>query len=253
MRRIPLLMAVAALLSLAFIGACNKDVPQSELDKFITEIENMPHEAALDTLRQLTDAPAPTNAYARYELGNMFYAMGSDSARTRGWNDEFARAYLDSAQGWFELAVEADTSFVEAYVNLGALWDDRADMMATRREREERITTAQAMYEKALAIKPHDEKARCNLGSLYKRQNRFEDAMNEYTAVLEHNPESALAHYNLAILFATQKIYGEAIHEFELAAKYDPKGDIGERSQENIKVVRDLMESAVPTSSGAAH
>lgn len=252
MRRIPLLMVFAALLFLTFIVACNKDVPQSELDLFISEIENMPHEAALDTLRQLSAAPAPTNAFACYELGNIFYAMGADSARTRGWNDEFARAYLDSAQGWFELAVAADSSFVEAYVNLGALWDDRADMMATRREREQRISTAQEMYERALAIKPYDEKARCNLGSLYKRQNRFEDAMNEYTAVLDHNPKSALAHYNLAILFATQKIYGEAIHEFELAAKYDPKGDIGERSQENIKVVQDLMESVVPAS-GAAH
>ena len=66
--------------------------------------------------------------------------------------------------------------------------------------------------------------------------------MNEYLAVLEHDAHSSLAHYNLAILFATQKIYREALTEFELAVKFDPDGDIGDRSRDNMKIIRDLME-----------
>lgn len=243
MRRICLPLMLVACSLLLVLSACNNEAPQSELDRFIATIEAMPTEAALDTLRGLAAGPAPAATYATYELGNIYYTMAADSARTRGWNDPHAKAFLDSAQIWFEAAVASDSSFVEAYVNLGALWDDRADMMATRKDRELRIATAQEMYEKALAIKPHDEKARCNLGSLYKRQNNFERAMTEYLEVLDHNPKSSLAHYNLAILFATQKIYREAIHEFEQAVKYDPDGDIGERSRDNIKIIRDLMES----------
>jgi tetratricopeptide (TPR) repeat protein len=241
---LPLILLALGLI--AALGACKSEPPQSELDRFIATVETLPAEAAQDTLRQLAQGPMPAAAFARYQLGNMFYSEASDSARTRGWNDEFARAYLDSAQTWFEAAVEADTAFVEAYVNLGALWDDRADMMATRNERMQRIETAKTMYEKALAIRPDDEKARCNLGSLYKRQNDFERAMQEYLTVLEHDPRSSLARYNLAILFATQKIYREAIREFELAVKYDPNGDIGQRSRDNIEIIRDLMESEKP-------
>jgi len=137
----------------------------------------------------------------------------------------------------------ADSTFVEAYVNLGALWDDRADMMASRQERQHREEMAEQMYLAALEIRPYDEKARCNLGSLYKRQNDFARAMDEYLAVLEHDPHSALARYNLAILFATQRIYREAIREFELAVKYDAGGDIGERSRDNIEIIEDLMET----------
>lgn len=243
MRRFYRILIIATGCLLLVLAACNREVPQSELDRFIATIEELPDDVAVDTLRVIAGGPAPTATYAKYELGNIYYAMAADSARTRGWNDDHARAFLDSAQTWFEAAVAADSQFVEAYVNLGALWDDRADMMATRNDREERIATAKVMYEKALSIKPHDEKARCNLGSLYKRQNDFEAAMNEYLTVLDQNPKSALAHYNLAILFATQKIYREAVREFEQAVKYDPEGDIGERSQDNIKIIRDLMEA----------
>ena len=223
------------------LGACNRDLPPSELDLFIDRIEVLTFEAAFDTLYALAAGPPPQSTYAKYQLGNIYYSQAADSARIWGWNDETAKAHLDSAQIWFEAAVAADTTFVEAFVNLGALWDDRADMMASRQERQVRIATAQTMYEKALVLKPNDEKARCNLGSLYKRQNNFEGAMQQYLMVLEHDPKSSLAHYNLAILFATQKIYREAVREFELAVKYDPDGDIGDRSHDNIKIIRDLM------------
>ena len=242
LRRIPAILLMTVVVLATLLSACNKDVPQSELDRFVTHIESMPRTAVVDTLRILADGPMPAAAYACYELGNVFYSAAAESARIHGWNDDFASVNLDSAQIWFESAVARDSTFVEAYVNLGSLWDDRADMMAARSEREVRVANARDMYEKALSIRPYDEKARCNLGSLHKRQNNFEAAMNEYLAVLEHDAHSSLAHYNLAILFATQKIYREALTEFELAVKFDPDGDIGDRSRDNMKIIRDLME-----------
>lgn len=242
MRRIMPLVFVASLGLLAALSACSEDkASQTDLDRFLARFHAMPARAAIDTLRPAARGPAPVSTWAAYQIGNIYYSMANDSARTRGWNDEYARVYLDSAEIWLTRAIEADTTFVEAYVNLGAVWDDRADIMATRPEREARIGNARAMYEKALALRPGDEKARCNLGGLFKRQNNLDRAKQEFLIALEHNPKSALAHYNLAILFATMRIYREALLEFELAVKYDPDGDIGQRSRDNIKILQDLM------------
>jgi tetratricopeptide (TPR) repeat protein len=238
----PLLLALS-LTALTLLGACSgdDDPPQSDLDRFVAGHQGLPTNEAIETLYRKVERPAPESTFARYQLGNIFYAMANDSARTRGWNDDYARSYLDSAEVWFTSTIAADSTFVEAYVNLGAVWDDRADMMATRPEREARIGQARIMYEQALELRPEDEKARCNLGALYKRQNNLERAMQEFLTALEYNPRSALARYNLAILFATMRIYREALLEFELAVQYDPDGDIGERSRDNIKIIEDLM------------
>jgi len=238
--RIQTLFCLIAAAGLVLISACSRDEPLDDVDAFGLAYEAMPRAEARDALLPLVDDPPPTGAYARYHLGNLYYADATDSAYTAGWNDPFVKARLDSAQRWLEAAVAADSTMVKAFVNLGVLWDDRAEMMTSRAERDERIGRARAMFEAALALDPLDEKARCGLGNLWKRQNKLEQAMQEYLTVLDQNPRSALARYNLGILFATQRIYGEAEREFALAAKYDPDGDIGERSRDNIQIIHDL-------------
>ena len=119
--------------------------------------------------------------------------------------------------------------------------------MGNREEREMRVNKAKEFYNMALSLDPLDEKARCNLGALYLRQRQITDALAEFQTVLDNDPRSSLAHYNMAIMFAEQTIYREAIVEWELAAKYDPDGDIGDRSRENIKIVKELMNSPTPS------
>ena len=143
-------------------------------------------------------------------------------------------------------SIARDSTFIEALVNLGSVWDDRSEQMGSRADRDVRIANARKYYEMALAVDPADEKARCNLGSLYLRQRQTKEALREFETALEYNPKSSLAHYNLAIMFAEAKIYREAIREWEQAVKYDPDGDIGQRSRENIKIVEDLMNAPPP-------
>ena len=202
--------------------------------------------ALTDSLRILAQGDAPDNAYANYLLGNQFYETANDSASRMGWNNVAVVALIDSAEMYFDLAVAQDSSFIEPMVNLGSLWDDRAEQTGTRQEREVRLAKAKEFYELALSVDETDEKARCNLGSLYLRQRRTGEAMREFQTVLAQNDRSALAHYNIAIMFAEQKIYREAIKEWELAAKYDPTGDIGERSRDNVDIVKDLLNSPDP-------
>jgi len=230
------------------LAGCREDVPQTALDKFVARTSHLEGAALTDTLHALVaGGEAPDDMYANYLLGNIVYAAASDSAAAVGWGDEGVNALLDSAEVFFDASVAQDSTFIEALVNLGSLWDDRAEQVGSRVERDTRLATAEKYYTKALAVDGTDEKARCNLGSLYLRQRRVKDALGEFNTVLDHNPRSALAHYNIAIMFAEQKIYREAIREWEMAAKYDPDGDIGERSEANVKIVRELMTAPDPS------
>ncbi len=243
MTRNMVMVAWALVAMAAFLTGCKEEIPETALDKFIERTGVLEGEALVDTLQVLARGGAPQNSFANYLLGNRFYTMASDSARTVGWGDETVDAWLDSADVYFSTAVAQDSTFLEPMVNLGSLWDDRAEQMGSRQERDARLANAKRYYLMALDVDETDEKARCNLGSLYLRQRRVKDAMNEFNTVLEHNEFSALAHYNIAIMFAEEKIYREAIAEWELASKYDPDGDIGERSRDNVKIVRDLMNA----------
>jgi len=245
--RLRLVMTVWVLSALTVVlTGCKDDVPKSALDRFIDRTASLEGAALSDTLQALARGAAPDNAFANYLLGNRYYGAASDSARAVGWSEPAVTALLDSAEVYFNAAVVQDSTFLEPLVNLGSLWDDRAEQTGTRQERDERLAQAKMYYEMALKIDPTDEKARCNLGSLYLRQRKVKDAIAEFQTVLEHNERSSLAHYNLAIMFAEQKIYREAITEWELASKYDPDGDIGDRSRDNIKIVEDLMNAPDP-------
>jgi tetratricopeptide (TPR) repeat protein len=241
MALVTMMLAAACLL----VG-CKDNIPTSELDQFIAHAGQLEGQALMDTLHAVADSGTGQAVYANYVIGNKFYEAASDSASAKGWADGSVSALLDSAEIYFNRSVAQDSTFIEAMVNLGSVWDDRSEQLGSRQERDERIATAKKFYEMALAVDPADEKARCNLGSLYLRQRRTKEALSEFQTALEYDPKSSLAHYNLAIMFAEAKIYREAIAEWELAAKNDPDGDIGYRSRENIKIVKDLLNAPAP-------
>ncbi len=247
MNRVLAFCLISVVLVAALLAGCKDGVPQTELEKFITRTTALEGQALQDTLRHLAGGPAPHNAYANFLLGNGFYDSASDSAMgNNGWSNAGAQAMLDSAAIYFNLAVAQDSTFIEPMVNLGSIWDDRAETMGDRVEYNKRIAEADKMYNLALSVDPTDEKARCNLGSLYLRQRKTSEALAEFKKTLEYNPESALAHYNMAIMFAESKIYREALAEWDMASKLDPDGDIGDRSRDNIKIVKDLMNAPTP-------
>lgn len=249
MRKLTVTTPLLVLVLLALWGGgCKEGMPSSELDRFIAEMGKLEAPAQEAKLRELAAGQAPLATYANYMIGNNFYLHAGEQARQAGWNDGQVNALLDSAEVYLSLAVAQDSTFIEAMVNLGSLWDDRSDQMGNREDRELRIGKAKEYYNLALAVDPRDEKARCNLGALYLRQRQTAEALAEFQQVLQDHPKSSLAHYNLAIMFAEQKIYREAIVEWELAVKCDPEGDIGNRSRENIKIVKELMNSPTPDS-----
>jgi hypothetical protein len=249
-RRLLLILAMLSSLAAALATGCNKEEPKSEVGRFIDQYRDLPEEAFVDTLQALATGGGPFAHYAHFELGNMYYEQASALAMEKGWNDSALTAPLDSSMAHFEWAIAIDSTFVEAYVNLGSLWDDLASATPgggeDRQLKLDRTEKARSLYEQAIAIDPGDEKARCNLGALHMRLRQTTEAVDQFRAALAANPGSALAHYNLAIAFAEEKMYREAIVEWQAAVKADPKGDIGARSRENIKIVEELMNTEIP-------
>lgn len=259
MRRIWLVLVLATVVgTLLSLAGCRNgsdggggkstksEAPATPLERFAIRISSLQGPALSDTLRHLAAGGPPQSAYASYLLGNQFYRAAGDSAMRRGWKDSLVTALLDSAEIRFNASIAADSTLLEPMVNLGSLWDDRSEQTVDQIARQEQTTKAESYYRLALRVDPLDEKARCNLGSLYLRQRKHPLALAEFNQVLANDPQSALAHYNLAIMFAEAKIYREALVEWELAVKYDPDGDVGGRSAENIRIVRDLMNAPEP-------
>ena len=242
----PLMMVLLACLVVVAVG-CKENEPLTELEQFVARTEALDGTALDDTLRAIARTQPPYSVFANYMIGNRFYEEAGDSSRTHGWEDGSVVALMDSAETYFTRCVEQDTTFIEALVNLGSLWDDRAQAASAKPQRDQLLDRARGYYVQALQVDPTDEKALCNLGSLHLAQRKTGQALQAFQKVLEHHPKSALAHYNLAIMFAEAKIYREAIQEWESAADCDPDGDVGQRSRDNIKIVQDLMNAPDPT------
>ena len=123
------------------MSGCKDGVSQTELEKFVAEAATLEGQARQDTLRHLAAGSVPYNSYANFLLGNDFYDVAADSsAGSNGWSNPGALAMLDSAEVYFNLAVAQDSTFIEPMVNLGSVWDDRAETMGDRAQYTERLT-----------------------------------------------------------------------------------------------------------------
>jgi tetratricopeptide (TPR) repeat protein len=240
--------ALGALLAMSVIlTGCQKQGDLSQLDQFLARVQKLPASQREALLRQTIGGGGRPAVFAHYALGNQFYDAAKDSSAAGATGG--AAALLDSARWYFEQAA-LDTTFVEVQVNLGSVWDDMSDLGGGQAERQPRLDKAESAYRRALAMRPADEKARCNLGALFVKKRQYPEAMAEFRQALVDHPRSALAHYNLAVLFAETKIYREAMAEWSAAAKADPKGDIGRRSLANVRIIEQMVSAQEPGAPG---
>ncbi len=241
-----LVMAAAAILICAtgLLAGCRADVPLTDLQRMQTSFRALPESEREPALRKFLEETDSQRHYALYELGNIYYERAGAVLSEPGSDPRERPALLDSALTFFSAAVRRDSTFVEAWVNQGSVWEDLAGTPG--RSFKEVREKAGECYRRAIELRPEDEKARCNLGALFYSQRLYEEALAEFRAVLQYDPDSPLAHYNMAILFAETKLYAEAIREWEAAAKNDPEGDVGIRSRENIRIIKDMMEAEIP-------
>ena len=128
---------------------------------------------------------------------------GSLSVIERGDTDKDARAAeacfdqavmlerqdVEAALAAYEHAIDADRTYLNAYINLGRLLHEA-----------KRPAKAESVYREAINACGDDPVLLFNLGVLLDDMKRWTEAMDAYSAALRADPALADGHYNLALL-----------------------------------------------------
>ena len=117
---------------------------------------------------------------------------GQDKHSAEAWFDRAAALEaedVDAAQAAYEQAIDADATYLDAYINLGRLLHDA-----------KRLAKAEDVYRQAIKSCGDDAVLLYNLGVLLDDLKRDTEAMDAYARAVRADPGMADAHYNLALL-----------------------------------------------------
>ncbi len=147
---------------------------QAESGQYVLEFDGDPADGTLSVIERADDpAPEPHGAMEWFAKA---VALERDDAEAA------LRAY--------EHAIDADATFLDAYINLGRLLHD------TRR-----FARAEGVYREALRTCGNDPVLLFNVGVLLDDMERPREAIQAYEAALRGDPGLADGHYNLALLY----------------------------------------------------
>jgi tetratricopeptide (TPR) repeat protein len=210
---------------LVFATSATVAVAEVELPADVqSRLDTLPDDNTKAEYLQELATKSPADFAVQFHLGNTLFDLGKVA--------EAVTAY--------EAALKVDGQHVGSLVNLGSAYDELG-----------RLDDALQVYRRALEIEPNEDRTLCNIGGVYFRKRQYEQALEHFDRALTVNPKSQLAHYNIAILFADSQIYNEAIREWEACVAIDPQSDLGQRSADNIEIIRQMMEAEVPTLEGS--
>ncbi len=147
--------------------------------------------------------------------------------------DFYRQREISKAINAYQKVIELDPAYVEAYNNLGIIYQDLGDFdkalklyqtsieINPRYEKaynnlgivlflNERYEESKEAFQNALGINPNNIESYINLGILYKKQGQFEKAIEYYQKAFTINPLHGETHYNIGLLY-------EQLENFKLA------------------------------------
>jgi tetratricopeptide (TPR) repeat protein len=161
------------------------------------------------------------------------------------------------AHRYFEEAIKKDSSYVEAWYQLGRLEMVQGDTFQARKhllyaleldplhvKSHARLgmlyyymgnyTLAENCYRTTLALNPGDYNTRYNLGELLYVKGDTINALKEFTLVLQSKPEHCDANFRVGLISMRNNMYKEAISYFETALQKEP---------DNIRIILQMAVS----------
>ncbi len=111
----------------------------------------------------------------------------------------------------YQKVIELDPTYVEAYNNLGIIYQTMGDAKG-----------AFEAYQKATEINPRYGKGYNNLGLLFLVEGRYEEALEVFQKALAINSNNIESHINLGILFKKKGQGEKAIESYQKALAIDP-------------------------------
>ncbi len=161
-------------------------------------------------------AADPLNSQLHYELANALH-------------DADLR---DEALVEYDRALGENPKFVEAIVNKGAVLNELG-----------RISEAIAAFNSALALKPNDPRALCNLGNSFYALKDYDIAFKNYRLAVQADSTFGEGYYYIGIAFADAGMYREAVREWETILRVAPGSEAAKTAKENIDALRSFMTS----------
>jgi tetratricopeptide (TPR) repeat protein len=111
----------------------------------------------------------------------------------------------------YQKVIELDPTYVEAYNNLGIIYQMVGDM-----------DRAFGAYQKSTEINPRYEKGYNNLGILLFLKGRYEEAVEVFQKALAINSNNIESHINLGILFKKKGEWEKATESYQKALAINP-------------------------------
>jgi tetratricopeptide (TPR) repeat protein len=208
--------------------ACSQAAQKPPARTLSEQMSGMSDDQRLEFLRGL-EKQNPGDATVAFQLGNTYYSMGAASGES---DADQAKAYYDSAVAEYTRAVDIDSTYSKAYVNMGLAYEAAG-----------RKPDARRVLRRAVQVNPQDVLAHCHLGQIEQSYGNYAEAVQLYRRALEIDPNSAQAHYNLGLAFAETKVFREAMIEWEKVIVLDPNGELGQTAAENVRMIRQYVDA----------
>ena len=169
-----------------------KDIPPTHLTSLKEEALSKPAGAENEEGKE---RPITSEAVQHFNLAVSFYSQ---------------RETLRAIQA-YQKAIELNPAYIEAYNNLGIIYQELGD-----------FSGAFETYQKAIEINPQYEKAYNNLGILLLFKGRLEEATEAFQKALTINPNNVECLINLGILFRKQGQSDKAVESYQKALAINP-------------------------------
>jgi tetratricopeptide (TPR) repeat protein len=201
---------------------------------------------ALTALQQ-----AQTRAPGRADL----HKLQGDVARKVGDKQGALAAY--------RAALELDAGYVQVWVDLGRLHEEKEDWNEAQRAYERALDALPTFHEAALALAdllrrvgrvrqavvrlaemleqdPYDLLALLLLGRALLDDKRDAQAHEAFRRALKFDPEQVEALFQLGVALARLHRYGEAVEAWERVTRIDPAGPFAQRARAHARTALDL-------------
>jgi Flp pilus assembly protein TadD len=172
---------------------------------------------------------APSKSIGVEQVGGKDHALASDvlyhfnSGVTFYNQKDFSKAIQA-----YQKVIELDPTYVEAYNNLGIIYQMIGD-----------VDRAFGAYQKSTEINPKYEKGYNNLGILLLLRGRYEEASEAFQKALAINANNIESHIHLGILFKKKGQWQEAIESYRRALAIDP---LHRETHYNIALLYEQLE-----------
>jgi tetratricopeptide (TPR) repeat protein len=147
------------------------------------------------------------------QIGNgSGYGFSSDSLAAQLYNqgyDAFQERDFTSALNYYKKAIDQDTSFIEAYDNLGLTYRMQED-----------FKSAKYYYLKSIERYPQGNTAHQNLAVVYELEENLNEALKEYQILKAINKKDPEGYYGCARVFLMKQQYEPALNNGLKAIEY---------------------------------